>query len=330
MQPMSDNGAPEDSSAQETTTGVSVGMAAARLGVTTSTLRSWGRRYGVGPSLRTPGGHRRYSESDLTRLHRVQRDIQSGVAPAAAAAAALATGDSSPPGPATRPRRGAGPGGRVIAVPGADPVTRGLARAAGQLDLDGAEAIILHGLRARGVIATWEEMLRPVLAAVGKRWAESGEAIEVEHVLSEAALGALRRRRAELPAPHEARPVLLASAPGDQHTLTLHVLAVGLSERLVPARVIGAQVPIRALATAVRRLRPSAVFVGCVVTGAADPEELAASLPTTRPPVLVVVGGGGWPRHLPPKLHHAPGLGEALDLLTGPSRTVGRAEDLSR
>ncbi|WP_148613023.1 MerR family transcriptional regulator [Nocardioides rubriscoriae] len=297
--------------------GVPVGVAAARLGVTTSTLRSWGTRYGVVPSLRTKGGHRRYSEADLARLDQVQAQIRAGAAPAAAAAAALTDADGPPT--ATRPasRRRAGPGGRVLAVPGADDTTRGLARAAGQLDLDAAEEIMLEVLRERGVVRAWDELMRPVLTAVGRRWAESGEAIEVEHVLSEASLGALRRRRVELPAADDRPPVLLATAPGDQHTLPLHVLALGLSEQRCPARVIGAQVPVASLATAVRRIRPAAVFVSCVVCDDADPATLVAALPRTRPATVLVLGGDGWPADLPPGVSYASGLREAVDLLGG-------------
>jgi methylmalonyl-CoA mutase cobalamin-binding subunit len=310
---MARTGGAEDASVP----GVSVGVAAARLGVTSSTLRSWGTRYGIVPSLRTAGGHRRYSATDLARLDQVQAAIQAGVAPAAAVAAALAGSGPEPTGPPApvSSRRGAGPGGRVLGVPGADATTRGLARAAGQLDLDGAEEIMLSSLRGRGVLQSWDELMRPVLTAAGKRWAESGEGIEVEHVLSEAALGAMRRRRAELPAAPGRRPVLLAAAPGDQHTLTLHVLAVGLAERGCAARVVGAQVPIPTLAAAVRRTRPSAVFVSCVLSGVVDPDALVAALPRTRPATPVVVGGPGWPADLPPGLRYAPGLGEALDLL---------------
>ena len=308
--------APDDGPGPESS-GVSVGVAAARLGVTASTLRSWGTRYGVVPSLRTKGGHRRYSESDLARLDQVQAQIQAGAAPAAAAAAALTGVGTHRVAKPPAPRRGAGPGGRVLAVPGADAATRGLARAAGQLDLDGAEDIMLGALRERGVVRSWDELMRPVLAAVGKRWAETGEAIEVEHVLAEAVLGALRRRRVELPTSEDRQPVLLASAPGDQHTLPLHVLAVGLSERRCPARVIGAQVPVATLATAVRRIRPAAVFVSCVVSGGADPVDLVASLPRTRPPTLLVLGGDGWPPDLPVGAVHAARLGEAVDLLSG-------------
>ena len=40
---------------------------AARLGVAVETLRTWDRRYGLGPGTRGPGGRRRYGEEDLAR-----------------------------------------------------------------------------------------------------------------------------------------------------------------------------------------------------------------------------------------------------------------------
>lgn len=301
-------------------TGSSIGVAAARLGVAPSTLRSWSTRYGVHPSLRTAGGHRRYSAADLEVLDHVQARILEGSAPAAAAAAALLGTGYAPPVPARtggNGRRGAGPGGRVVGVPGADAATRGLARAVSQMDLDAAEEIMMVALRERGVVRSWDEMMRPVFVAVGKRWADTGEGIETEHVLSEAALGALRRRRAELPAPVTGPPVLLASAPGDQHSLSLQALAVGLMERRQSARVMGAQVPLNALANAARLIRPATIFVSCVVTGAIDPAALVAALPRTRPPTPVVVGGGGWPQKAPPELVVASDFTHALDLLIG-------------
>lgn len=298
--------------------GVSVAVAAARLGLSTSTLRSWGTRYGLLPSLRTPGGHRRYSEEDLDLLDAVQAAVREGVAPAAAAATVMAHRGLAPAHEAPSRRRGAGPGGRVLGVPGAAPAARGLARAASQLDLDGAEGVLLQSLRATGVARTWDDVVRPVLVATGTHWAESGTGIEVEHVLSEAVLGALRRYRAELPVPMDGPPVLIASAPGDQHSLMLHALAAGLSERRRTARVIGAQVPVETLAAAARRTRPVAIFVSCVMPGAIDVAALAAAVPRTRPRTRVVVGGGGWSEVLPDGLLFAATLDDALDLLTDP------------
>jgi MerR family transcriptional regulator, light-induced transcriptional regulator len=292
--------------------GVSVGVAAARLGVTASTLRSWGTRYGVRPSLRTIGGHRRYSAEDLVLLDAIGKAIRAGIPPATAAAALAPAG----PQDTSRPqRRGAGPGGRVLGVPGGGAAARGLARAAGQLDLENAEDIIIGSLRSRGVIPTWDDLMRPVLVAAGRYWAETGEGIEIEHVLSEAATGALRQWRNALPEPRPGRPILVTSAPRDQHSLTLYAIAAGLAERGCATRVIGVQVPVYTLSKVVRRTRPAAVFVSCVLSGAADPEALVAGFPRTRPVTPIVVGGVGWPTDLPPELVVAADLATALDLL---------------
>ena len=68
----------------------SVGAVAERLGIPTATLRSWDRRYGVGPSQRSAGGHRRYTENDILRVGVLQRHVDRGVPTQTAARVALA------------------------------------------------------------------------------------------------------------------------------------------------------------------------------------------------------------------------------------------------
>src|SRR3954447_23880652 len=86
--------------------GLPVTAAARRLGVSASTLRSWERRYGLGPSLRTPGGHRRYSATDLAALQRLQQLIAAGRATATAARGVSPGATRGRPMPA--PRESAG------------------------------------------------------------------------------------------------------------------------------------------------------------------------------------------------------------------------------
>jgi DNA-binding transcriptional MerR regulator len=45
--------------------GLSVAAVARRLGVAPATLRTWDRRYGLGPSQHSAGAHRRYSPADV-------------------------------------------------------------------------------------------------------------------------------------------------------------------------------------------------------------------------------------------------------------------------
>jgi DNA-binding transcriptional MerR regulator len=64
---------------------LTVAAVARRLGVAPSTLRTWDRRYDLGPSTHTAGSHRRYSVNDLARLVVMRGLVQEGVPPAEAA-----------------------------------------------------------------------------------------------------------------------------------------------------------------------------------------------------------------------------------------------------
>jgi DNA-binding transcriptional MerR regulator len=333
-------------SEQDNATLLSVGAAAGRLGVAPATVRSWERRYGLAPGGRSSGGHRRYTEADLGRLHLMQELVSRGQTPAAAARAVLAgnpehssvTTRPAVPQQDSRPRptnRGGGPGGRVLAVPGASPEVRGLARAASRLDADAATGQLGDLLVDRGAVRTWDEVLRPVLASIGERWVRAG--VDVEHVLSEAVMDALRSYRAFLPRPVPGPPVLLAGAPEEQHTLPLHVLAAALAELRIPLRLLGGRVPTSALLAAARRTGAASIFLwrhngaghAAAEPGSpaepSEPSELAelaelARLTHRRPARLLVVGGAGWHAARPPGARYALDLASAVALLRPTTR----------
>ncbi len=166
----------------------------------------------------------------------------------------------------------------------------------------------------RGAVATWDEVLRPVLVAVGERWERTGEGVDVEHLLSEATTDALRAHRARQLRAVPGRCVLLACAPEDEHVLPLHIAAVALAERRVPVRLLGPRVPASALASATRRLRASGVLVW--KQRAEGPPVDLAGLPQMRPRLVLVVGGPGWsPEDVPPGARRVGSLGSAVAVL---------------
>ena len=328
---------------------------ARRLGVAPATLRTWDRRYGLGPTLHSAGSHRRYSRSDIARLETMRRLVLDGVPPADAARLAIdhaappGADDGPPPGPSGRLSRSdgarpdgarpdgarpdgarpdgarpdgarpGGPGGRVLALPGGSAESRGLARAAMALDAVSMRAAVDRALAEHGVIPTWTELLCPVLVAVGERWAATGEGVEVEHLLAETAGSALRAV-STAPEPRNGRPVLLACAPEEQHSLPLSALAAALAEQGIGARLLGGGLPLAALRAAVRRTGPAALMVWAHAATSADARLLDA-LPVLRPPVTVLAGGVGWiGRPLPARVSYVPDLVSAVGLV---SRAVG-------
>ncbi|MFZ0323914.1 MAG: MerR family transcriptional regulator [Actinomycetes bacterium] len=266
---------------------LTVAAVARQLGVAPATLRTWARRYGVGPSGHTAGAHRRYTPEDVARLAVMRRLTLQGVGPGEAARAALSAE------PSAAASGGRGHHGAVIAMPDAEPAARGLSRAAAALDSAAAARIVTSHLADHGVVATWDQLLVPVLVGVGDRWQSSGQGVEVEHLLSDVVIGALSAVALNAEEPLNARPVLLACAQDELHTLPVLALAAALGERRVGSRVLGARVPVDALAAAIRRCGPSAVFVWAQAPGAGVRADLDA-LPVMRPPYRLLLAGPGW------------------------------------
>src|SRR5690625_329037 len=81
---------------------LTVSAVARRLGVAPATLRTWDRRYGLGPSEHVAGSHRRYTSSDTARLLVMRRLTLEGIAPAEAARIARSTDVPDAAGAAVR------------------------------------------------------------------------------------------------------------------------------------------------------------------------------------------------------------------------------------
>jgi DNA-binding transcriptional MerR regulator len=307
--------------------GLTVAAVARRLGVAPATLRTWDRRYGLGPSERTVGAHRRYSALDVARLDLMRRLVNAGAPPGEAARAALhadvAPGDGladldhlaatvdADLDPLLEELGGPHGGGDVIPLPTAAPSVRGLARAATSLDSMACTQIVRDTIDRRGVVWTWDNLLAPVLVGVGRRWEDTGRGVEVEHVLSEAATAALSGVVVRLRGAVNPRPVLLACAEDEMHSLPLFALAAALAERRIAARVLGARVPHDALVAAIRRTGPSAVLVWSHLGTPGAAGSLAA-LPVLRPAPVVLAGGPGWGAELPPGVVRVTDLVDAV------------------
>jgi DNA-binding transcriptional MerR regulator len=119
-----------------------VGAVAAMLGVPVATLRSWNRRYGIGPPTWQPGVHRRYSESEIATVRRMIELVRTGATSASAARRALAEAD-----PAAEDRST-------------------LLAAAEEFEPDVALTVLITCLARDGVVATWNRLCRPAFEAI--------------------------------------------------------------------------------------------------------------------------------------------------------------------
>jgi DNA-binding transcriptional MerR regulator len=260
---------------------LTVAAVARRLGVAPATLRTWDRRYGLGPSSHEAGEHRRYCPGDLAKLTLMRRLITTGVAPCDAAEKA---------------REHTGSISIEKLVDGfevREDLVESLHRASKSLDKLFVETLLRKDIADHGVIASWTEVIVPLLFLVGDEWEADGSGIEVEHMLTEIIKRILREGVSEIKNPVNAHPVLLAAVGEEMHSLALHALAAALAEKQIETFFLGARTPLEAISGMVKRAAPPAVFLWAQLSKNCDPK-FFEELPAVRPAPRVIVGGPGW------------------------------------
>jgi MerR family transcriptional regulator, light-induced transcriptional regulator len=296
-----------------------VGAVAERLGIAAPTLRSWDRRHGVGPSVRTSGNHRRYTEIDIRRVELMSRLTAQGIPAQSAADSVLAMDASSiaqrldgdrpdvgeqrgrpvPPAGLAGP---AGPAGTedLAGLPeGSGPtgdvsdLVEAIVSAARTLDPRTMAQLYHQVLRRREVGRAWVEVFVPALRRVGDLWEEGQLGVQSEHLTSELLQSELRAVMRANRLRVAGAPVILASADDEQHHLPLLALEAELARRGVASLFLGPRVPADALVSALRESRPRALFLWASLSRPAD-EPFWRRLEVVDWDLEVVIGGPGW------------------------------------
>ncbi|MCL2454795.1 MAG: MerR family transcriptional regulator [Micrococcales bacterium] len=248
---------------------LAVAAVARRLGVAPATLRTWDRRYGLGPSEHTAGAHRRYTANDVERLMVMRRLTLAGVAPADAARAAMDTDPGAADHLAGVSRT---PSAVVEAAMDADS-----SRLASLLQLNGAQ----------DVIAWWTDLVAPARGLLARRTVLDRPGHEADLAVQMAVCVAIRDRMSAVAAPPTGGVVLLLAPPGVARPLVLHAVAAAVGG--VDARMVSGPMSARHLVELVVMTRARAVVT---VSDQRDADlSLIEALAAERPdlPQLVLV-----------------------------------------
>jgi DNA-binding transcriptional MerR regulator len=279
-------------------------------GLKADTLRAWERRYKAVSPRRSPQGRRAYSDPEVNRLRLLVGLVGEGFAISSIARlpdrelvaklnACLAH------------RRGMTP----LPSRGDDPVKRLLA-AAHRLDFAKLRTELVRVRFAATPHDFIFYLIPQLMREVGTQVACNRLGVAEEHALSELIRQYLQQAYVELealdgapglPLRGGAPPLLVFCTPENQfHDLGLLIAAISCRYAGVRARFLGANLPAKSLASAVRELRASAVVLSVSdLEGAISPSlpdyltELDRALPAG---VSIWIGGSGAHRASPRRL----------------------------
>jgi len=244
-------------------------------------LRTWDRRYGLGPSEHVEGEHRRYCPKDLAKLTMMRRLIVAGLAPAEAAEQARNCKSAVKVETLVK-------GFEVR-----EEVVEAIYKALQGFDKAFIEKTLDHEIDTYGVEGAWSDVIVPTLFLIGQEWEINQSGIEIEHLFSEILKRTMHNRVVELKEPINARPVLLAAVGEELHSLPLYALAAALCERNIDTYVLGARTPLSALSAMITRCAPPAIFMWAQLPKNAE-SKYWNEIPAIRPAPRIVVGGPGW------------------------------------
>lgn len=259
---------------------LSIGDLARATGLTVETIRMWERRYGRPHADRLASGHRRYSQAEARRLRLVADAVAHGIRPSEAVnaddaklEALLAT--FQPVEPADLE------------------VWFGLARA---FDARGARERLRAAASQRSPREFVSDVVGPLVAAVGRAWADGRLDVRHEHFFSEVVTETLRELTAEALAKTTEGPVvLLTTLPAERHALGLEMASLVAANAGARVILLGPDMPIDDVAAAARELGAHMVALSVSVAhGGIDADRELALLRQALPPgVRLVAGGAG-------------------------------------
>ena len=227
----------------------SIGVVERDTGIGRDTLRVWERRYGFPEPVRNEKGERAYPERQLRRLQRIRRLLDRGLRPGKLLPLSESALDKLEAG--LQPEKPQQPE-KAVSV---------LLDAICSADAGRVEFLFRKTCEKQGMTGFILETVAPLLLAVGELWVNGKLQVFQEHFLSEQLIRFLNAEIARTGKITGKPRVLLATLPGEEHTLGLLMVAALLSSRGISVINLGGEVPMDQIARAVQQFHADVVGI---------------------------------------------------------------------
>ncbi len=233
-------------------------------GLKSDTLRAWERRYGLPAPERSAGGHRLYSQRDISIIKWLMARQREGMSIKRAVQLweqLVAEGRDSLRTPA--PLAGPTPAAAVprVAEGTISELREAWVKACLAYDEPRAEQTLAQAFALYPPETVCLDLLQKALAEIGEGWYAGEVTVQQEHFASALALRRLEALVMAAPPPTRPGRILAACPPDENHVFGLLLLTFLLRRRGWAVVYLGANVPVERLETTVQATEPQLVLL---------------------------------------------------------------------
>jgi len=273
------------------------------------TLRAWERRYGLFEPIRKASGHRLYTQAHIDLITRVvgllDRGMRIGQIKAQLDAEQAAMNDDN--------------ASKDIWQRYVDHMIAAVI----QFDEQGLEETYGNALALYPIDTVTEKLLMPLLAELGRRWAEDEGSIAEEHFFGFYIRNKLGARFHHRVKSKKGARLLMACLPGDRHETGLLLFALAANAAGYRIVLLGADMPLEELPPAAQKAGCSAIILSGRLLP--DSELLKDALPSLARQSQVPVFLGG---HASVKVHDVLKRSDVVVLGTDLNKGLARLLDI--
>ena len=219
-------------------------------GVNSVTLRAWERRYGLIKPLRTPKGHRLYTQKDIEMIHGIIDRLSQGMSISQIARDIL---DKTTEEESESVDTWIKYQSRMIKA-----ITR--------FDEHNLDAVYNDAMSLYPVDIVTERLIMPLLEQLGKRWEEETGSVAEEHFFSVYLRNKLGARFHHQNMKNTGPKLIMACLPGEHHEFGILLFALTALSKGLQVILLGADLPVTELQQVADRTNSN----GIVLSGSAS------------------------------------------------------------
>ena len=232
-----------------------IGAVSRMVDVAETTLRVWERRYDFPNSSRTDGGHRLYSQNEVSRLHWVKSKIDDGMQVSQAIKALHhAENEGYFLGSLSSVNISSSANSEDFTAFNERLLSALLEHNTALCDRIIAEALTIYSLEHLIL-----QIISPVMSQIGTMWENDEVDVATEHATTNFLRHRLLQWIRTSPPAYKVKPVILACAPGELHEGGLLMLGVLLSRLRWPVIYLGQSIVLEGFHQFVEQTEPSLV-----------------------------------------------------------------------